>query len=142
MCFYGFLLAGEIIAPSTSDYDPASHLCIGDVRVDNYTRPQFLEVHIKASKTDPFCQGIQVYLGTTSSPLCPVAAILYYMVRRGATPGPFFVLSDGNFITRKRFVHAVWEALLSAGLESTNYAGHSFQIGAAPLLLTKAYSTQ
>ena len=53
------------------------------------------------------------------------------MVRCGATPGPFFVLSDGSFLTRERFVRAVREALLSAGLESTNYAGHSFQIGAA-----------
>ena len=53
------------------------------------------------------------------------------MVCHGATPGPFFVLSDGIFLTRERFVWAVREALLSAGLESTNYAHHSFRIGAA-----------
>ena len=69
ICFFGFLRVGESITPSTSGYDPASHPCIGDVRVDNYTRPQFLEA--KASKTDPFCQGIQVYLSTTSSSLYP-----------------------------------------------------------------------
>ena len=64
------------------------------------------------------------------------------MVCCGATPGPFFVLSDGGFLTRERFVRAVWEALLSTGLELTNYAGHSFRIGAATTVYTIWYQEQ
>ena len=85
---------------------------------------------------------MQVYLGTTSSSLCPVAAILYYMVRHGATPGPFFVLSDASFLTRERFVWEVQEALLSAGLQSTNYAGRSFRIGATTTVYIIWYQEQ
>ena len=53
------------------------------------------------------------------------------MVQRGSKPGPFFTLSDGSFLTRDCFVKAVREGLLSAGIQSSNYAGHSFWIGAA-----------
>ena len=53
------------------------------------------------------------------------------MIHCGTTSGPFFVLSDGNFLNKERFVWAVQKALLSAGFESTNYAGHSFRNKAA-----------
>ena len=131
MCFFGFLWVGEVVAPLVTSYDPAIHLCFGDVKVDNYEHPQFLEVCIKASKTDPFCLGVSVYLGVTSSFLCPVAAILHYMVQRGTKPGPFFMLSDGKYLTHDIFVKAVWDGLSTVGIQSTDHAGHSFQIGAA-----------
>ena len=34
MCFFGFLRAGEVVAPDDSSYDPAVHLSHGDVKVD------------------------------------------------------------------------------------------------------------
>ena len=131
MCFFGFLRAGEVVVPSESEYDPSVHLSQGDVRVDSKSSPQYLEVRIKASKTDPFRRGVSVYLGRGFGDLCPVAAILNYMVRRDATAGPFFLFSNGTFLTRERFVTAVRSALAAAGLNSSSYAGHSFRIGAA-----------
>ena len=82
MCFFGFLRAGEVVVPSESGFDPSSHLAYGDVQADNLSTPQFLEVRIKASKTDPFCHGVLVNLERTAGELCPVASILDYMVRR------------------------------------------------------------
>ena len=81
--FFRFLRSGEVVVPLDSEYDPAVHHSFGDVRMDSTTDLQFLEVAIKASKTDPFCQGVRVYLGRTNTDLCPVAAVLSYMVRRG-----------------------------------------------------------
>ena len=52
--------------------------------------PHYLEVRIKASKTDPFQQGVSVFLGATERDVCPVAFILSYMVLRGHDSGPFF----------------------------------------------------
>ena len=49
---------------------------------------------IKGSKTDSFCKGTTVYLGTTGTDLGPAAAILDYMVRRGNHPGPMFQFQD------------------------------------------------
>ena len=131
MCFFGFLRVGEVVIPSDSSFDPSVHLAQGDVRVDSVTRPQYLEVTIKASKTDPFRRGVSIYLGATSATLCPVAAILDYMVRRGQSPGPFFSFANGNSLTRDRFVSAVRSALQQAGVDPSRYAGHSFRIGAA-----------
>jgi hypothetical protein len=108
-----------------------SHLTFQDVKVDNRESPQFLKVCIKRSKTDPFRQGVSVFLGRTNGPLCPVAAILSYMVWRGHGAGPFFTFSDGRYLTRDRFVRAVRCALQRAGVDPTRYAGHSFRIGAA-----------
>ena len=82
-------------------------------------------------KTDPFRKGVSVYLGVAGGELCPVAAILDYMVRRGSYKGPFFTFADGSFLTRDRFVQVVRSALDCAGVNSSHYAGHSFRIGAA-----------
>ena len=131
MCFFGFLRAGEVVVPSESGFDPSSHLAYGDVQADNLSTPQFLEVRIKASKTDPFRHGVSVNLGRTAGELCPVASILDYMVRQGARSGPFFTFADGRFLTREHFVSAVRAALTTAGLNCSLYAGHSFRIGAA-----------
>ena len=131
MCFFGFLRSGEVVIPSDSAFDPSSHLSVGDVRVNDLSNPQFLEVNIKRSKTDPFRQGVRLYLGRSKSDVCPVAAILAYMVIRQSAPGPFFVFADGRYLTRVRFVAALRSALRSAGFHECGYAGHSFRIGAA-----------
>ena len=129
--FFGFLRSGEVVVPSDSGFDTSTHLAHGDVRVDNVRHPSFLEVRIKASKTDPFRQGVSIYLGVTGGEVCPVAAILGYMVLRGQEPGPFFKFANGTFLTRDRFVSAVRSALENRGYRSSLYAGHSFRIGAA-----------
>ena len=62
-----------------------------DVCLDNMVDPQFLEVSIKASKTDPpFCKDVQIYLGRTGTDLCMVVVAVNYMVQRGDDSGPFF----------------------------------------------------
>ena len=49
----------------------------------------YLEVVIKASKTDVFHKGVTVVLGTTGGSVCPVASILNYMANtRPAGPHP------------------------------------------------------
>ena len=131
MCFCGFLRSGEVVVPSPSSFDPSLHLCYGDVMVDSNDTPSIVQIRIKISKTDPFRKGIFVYLGVTGGSLCPVAAVLDFMVRRGPGEGPFFTFANGSFLTRDRFVQAVREALSCAGVDSSAYAGHSFRIGAA-----------
>ena len=88
------------MAPDDSSYDPTVHLSHGDVKVNDRDSPEFLTIHIKASKTDLFRRGggggggwwVTVYIGRVTEELCPVAAILNYMVRRGSSFGLFFKL--------------------------------------------------
>ena len=131
VCFFGFLRAGEICVPSDKGFDEGAHLTAADLTFDNILNPNVLQIRIKASKTDPFRQGCDIYLGRTHKPLCPVSALLAYMIRRGQSKGPLFKFADGKPLTRERFVVKVREALVEAGINSAPYSGHSFRIGAA-----------
>ena len=108
-----------------------AHLSYGDIAVDSLLNPSSIEVNIKASKTDPFQTGVKLFIGRTGNVLCPVAAVLAYLAARGNKPGPLFNFADGKPLTKERFVHHTREALSQAGINASNYAGHSFRIGAA-----------
>ena len=107
MCFFGFLRAGEIVAPPGSGFDLSLHLSVGDVSVDSHSAPSYLAVSIKASKTDPFRRGVTIYLGRAQDRICPVAATLNCLVVRGTSRGPLFIFGDGTDLTRDKFVSAV-----------------------------------
>ena len=135
--FFGFLRAGEMTAPSDKDYDPTVHLSYRDISVDNPRDPQMVRIWIKQSKTDPFRKGIGIYLGKTSSDLCPVTALLKFLIVREKGEGPLFRYKDGRFLTRHRLVEAVRAALREAGLDDAKYCSHSFRIGAATTAAAK-----
>ena len=130
LAFFGFLHVGELTVPSDSAFDPSVHLYWGDLAVDNPMNPTVMSVRLKASKTDPFRKGITLYIGRVSSDLCPVSAMLVYLVSRGKKAGPLFAFQDGKPLTRQRFVAAVRDALHQVGVNAESYAGHSFRIGA------------
>ena len=118
--------------PNDKDYDPVLLLSVRDIIVDDARSPTVVQINIKQSKTDPFQQGVNLFMGRTGSDLCPVAALLGYMSVRGTQcGGPLFLFEDGQFLTRVRFVEAVWSVLLSVGDNHQKYCGHSFRIGAA-----------
>ncbi len=131
MGFFGFLRAGEFTVPSGASFDPADCLTFADVAVNSHTAPSLVRVHLKQSKTDPFRQGVDVFLGRTGRDLCPVSAILSFMVARGSTPGPLFVFQSGAPLTRQLLVAKLRSALRSKGIDQSKYCGHSFRIGAA-----------
>ena len=133
MCFFGFLRVGEIVAPPGSGFDPSIHLSVGDVSVYSHSIPSYLAVSIKASKTDPFRQGVTIYLGRTHDWICPVATMLNYLVVRGTSKGPLFIFRDGTHLTHDNFVSAVHKALSTAGVDTSKYAGHNFRIGATTM---------
>jgi hypothetical protein len=61
-CFHGFLWSGEATVPSQSAYDPDVHLSMSDESLDSATDHRAIIVRIKASKTDQFRQGGDMYL--------------------------------------------------------------------------------
>ena len=124
--FFGFLCSGEVTFPSDSTFDPATHMAVDAISVDDSSNPSPLKLRLKASKTDPFHKGIDVVVGKTNNKLCPVTALLAYLALRGNGPGFLFQFRDGNLLTKSHFVEAVWEALGVAGLDPRAYAGHSF----------------
>ena len=132
LAFFGFLRVGEFTAPGVSQFDEETHLSVTDVSVNSTQSPSMVFIRLKQSKTDQWRKGITIILGRTNkSPLCPVSSLLSYIVVRGMAPGPLFIRSNGHFLTRTHFVAEVKKAMEQAGMEASNFNGHSFRIGAA-----------
>ena len=70
--FFGFLRTAEFTVPASDQYNPAVHLSLADISVDSHTNPSVIKLSIKQSKTDPFRQGVDIYLGRTATNICPV----------------------------------------------------------------------
>ena len=71
---------------------------------------------------------------------CPVAAILHYLAARPSVPGPLFTFEDGAPLTCAALVTHLRTVLSHAGIEHSNYSGHSFRIGAATAATQAGYS--
>ena len=104
--------------PAQKAFDEGAHLSTEDVQVDNLENPQTMQVKTKASKTDPFRQGVLVYVGRTNKPLCPVSAL----VMRGKGPRPLFIFQDGKPLLRPCFVTEIKRALSAVGIDPKPYS--------------------
>ncbi len=129
--FFGCLKAGEELAPESSNFDPKAHLCWEDVQLEDVERPEWIRVRVKKSKTDRLRKGALVTVCRTRKPICPVVALLEFMVIRKAGDGTFFRLDDGKGLNRRVFVEEVRKALRERGMADEGISGHSFKIGAA-----------
>lgn len=85
-----------------------------------------MEVHIKRSKCKQYCRVVTLTVGATRTQICPIAAMVGYLIQRGDKPGPLFTFEDGWALTRDSFVTAIRAALRACGIDHTLYAGHSF----------------
>ena len=131
LAFYCFLRSGEVCVAVGEDFDEHRDLTPQDIAIDNVSNPQMLKVHIKCSKTDPFRAGTDIFIARTKDDLCPVAAMLAWLVKRGRTPGPLFRFQSGHPLSRSIFVRSFKQALASANIDPNGFTGHSFRIGAA-----------
>ena len=96
-----------MVAPSERCFDLQVHLCYEDIKVDDKRNPTYLQVSIKASKTDPYRQGVKLYIGATNVELCPVTAVISFKVARDNSSGPLFRRQDGKYMTGDFFVSAI-----------------------------------
>ena len=128
--FFGFLRAGEFTCPSIRAF---TQNMIGpqDVSVDSHDNPSTVMIHLRRSKADPFGTGITIFLGKTGQRICPVAALLSYMVLRGSTPGPLFKFQDGSSLSKPKLMARLRQALEHQRFDCAGITGHSFRIGAA-----------
>ena len=51
--------------------------------------------------------------------------------RQHQNNGPLFQLQDGTRLTKQKFVARVRRTLTAAGVDASQYSGHSFRTGAA-----------
>ena len=100
-------------------------------RTDSREQTKVLTVLLWEGKMDLFSVGAHLYLGQTGDTLCPVAAVLEYLAICQANPDPLFAFQDGTPLSWAQMVTHLHGALVWAGIDTTNFSGHSFQISAA-----------
>ena len=141
LCFFEFLRSGEVVAPSESHFDPEANLCFDDIRIDCHSHPIYMQVILKAFKTDPFRLGTSLFIGATDSHLCPVTAVISFMVARGNAPGPLFTWKNGHYLTRDRFVTEIRKVLSVGGTRQRIMQGIVSELGLQPQQHKGAYRT-
>ena len=86
---FWFLHAGEFTVPFPSEYDSEVHLNLSDMAIDDHHNPSMIHLCFKQCKTDPFRQGIQIFLGKTGVEVCPVRAVIQCIGVRRPDPGSY-----------------------------------------------------
>lgn len=132
VAFFGFLRVSEYTAEYVKSYDPQFTLCWEDVSTSSLVA----HITLKASKTDPFREGVTVRVAANGTRLCPVTALVQYMNLHPCRNGPFFQFWDGRYLTRKGLVR-VLNLIKPEGIR--NMSSHSFRIGAATTAAAAGY---
>ena len=91
--FFSFCRSSEVTVENEASYDHKSHLSFNETMY--VASPSVISLNIKCSKTEQGSVGCQVILGKTGDNLCPIAALLDYLARRGDKPGALFEWQEG-----------------------------------------------
>ena len=133
LAFFGFLRVGELTYNSTFDPKLYLHGQRHNFYAKEFTPCQYTLVRLKVSKTDPFRQGQTIVIGKTKSPMCPISAMVAYLNSRplSSDSGPLFTYVSGGLLTREKLTRETRLLISKGGLNSREFAEHSFRIGAA-----------
>ena len=124
--FFVFFRLGELLLLSPAAFNPRLHMAWGDMAVDNPHATTMIRFCLKQSQTDQFGRGVDVIVGRTGLDLCPVAAVLAYVAKRGDQPGPFFLTTAKTPLTKQAFVGVVRELLRALELPEEKIRGAQF----------------
>ena len=133
LAFFGFLRCGEF-TKTTNQFTPIPYLTFGDIKF--HDNNNYFSVHLRSSKTDPFRQGITIYIFKSKHPICPVESMIKYLamhsrVSRSNQQLALFNLPDGKPLTRVYFVECIRNILHRLGYDQSLFSGHSFRSGGA-----------
>ena len=123
LAFFGFLRVSEYTSSHKTKFDPDTTLLVRDINL----APDHARVFIKASKTDPFREGVCIRVAANGTRLCPVIALRNFLKIHPSGHGPLFVFRSGKFLSRKDLN----DLLVSTTNGLANVSSHSLRIGAA-----------
>ena len=76
-----------------------------NVSVDSCSVPSVISICLHQAKTDPFGERVlSIYLSRMNSELCPVVAMLNYLVAHPSIQGPHIVHQDGSPLLKQQFI--------------------------------------
>lgn len=89
------------------------------------------------SRTDQWRQEAHLLAGHTNSHICPVKSVSAYIAERGFIEGSLFTDRKGLPFTQQAPILSLQITLTKAGIDCTNYSGHSFLIWTTTTTLAK-----
>jgi hypothetical protein len=122
IAFFGLLRASEYLT-SNSNYFTNDTLLVTDIQFANNFN--YVTIHIKQSKTDPFRQGCYIKVWANHGSSCPVRNLRIYLLQNNHI-GPLFQFNNRSYLTR-----ATFSKIIQLCLPNTNLNTHSFRIGGA-----------
>ena len=122
--FFGFLRVSEYTSTWKKTFDPTTTLLFSDL---HFSSDGTATILIKASKTDPFREGVPIRLTPNRTSLCPVNALRHLVLSHPSKSGPLFTFQNGRFLSRRD----VNSTLVSTTGGVANISSHSLRIGAA-----------
>ena len=78
-CFFGFFYSGKMTVQLRTVFDEYIHLALEDVTADEAPSPSAIQIHLECSKCDQLERSINVFLGRTGSPACPVTETVHFV---------------------------------------------------------------
>jgi hypothetical protein len=136
----GLLRSGEFATrPRGTNTLLRKHLVFLDERMQPLADPTSwasaacMRVHLAASKTDPFRQGVDIIVSNDRA----IAAMVQYLHSRGVVDDdqPLLIGDEGKALSVNELVRHTRATLLAAGIsDAGKYAGHSFRRGGATSL--------
>ena len=135
LAFAAFLLVEEL---SVSNGNTANVLKLMDVMPSHDTGGlKLVFQNFKHCQGRPAC----VDIARQNDAHCPVQSLLTYLGKRASFKSEFlYCWPNGQPVSRRAFAQTLSTAVIHAGLNSTIYTAHSFQIGAACHAVSLGYS--
>lgn len=137
--FYAFLRVGEITVVSSNKSDMPLQIDQLTKFVDTNNKVVALKLSFRNYKHSYNCPTFSLTISRQAN-YCPVTIMLEYLNIRGHQPGPLFVSSWDQAVSRDMFVDFLSKALVHCRLDPSRYKGHSFRIGAASHAAEQGYS--
>ncbi len=91
---------------------------------------QYAILRLKRSNTDTENTGVQIILGATSKPTCPVAALKKLFIQDPRPSNAALLKLKSSAFPCQAVVNILKQCIAAAGFPETNYSGHSFRKGA------------
>ena len=128
LAFKAYLRVGEMVPRCKSSTKGC--LQLGDVMIDSNIITVHFQSFKHSSKQGP--QTLRVRADCIEgSNMNPIHILQEFLKVRGRIPSTLFSFSDGRPMVRREFDLALKSLLNFCGLDSTQFKGHSFRIGAA-----------
>src|SRR5436309_529256 len=87
---------------------------------------------LPASKTDPYHKGVNIHLASSSSPLCPVAALVQLFKTYPCSPfQQLFTRPHSQAFSQQSALLRILELFLQAGTPTAGFSGNSIRKDAA-----------